>query len=437
MAPIALTTALATALLLGPMAAPASSAPGTAPSGTSPSGTSAAGTPAAGTSATAPDAKVGRAAATGPPVASQTWWLDLGAVDADDANVASDGGRLKLAGGDAAAASAADPQLLGTLVTAPRRLAVAADRFAANVDASKPADTDVQVDVRGRGTGPTWSEWTPAGIPLATPATTVQVRLTLHGTSGVGPTVRAVRITASRGPAGPDVLVAQPLAFRVFATREGLVGHTTANGHVITQRDHFAALPSRRGLSPRGTGDYSVMVCAANGRCAWAPVWDVGPWNTRDDYWNGGTVRQNWADLPRGVPQAQAALQQGYNGGRDQYNRQVRNPAGIDLADGTFWDGLRLTDNSWVTVTYLWTGGAAVVGTVRTSGVPLNVRTTPDTVNAPVGLAGNGARVHVECQVVGQQATGTQGTTSVWLRIAPGRYVSKAHVAAAPAPTCG
>ena len=27
------------------------------------------------------------------------------------------------------------------------------------------------------------------------------------------------------------------------------------------------------------------------------------------------------------------------------------NPAGIDLADGTFWDGLKLTTNSWVTVT--------------------------------------------------------------------------------------
>jgi murein L,D-transpeptidase YcbB/YkuD len=47
---------------------------------------------------------------------------------------------------------------------------------------------------------------------------------------------------------------------RVYATREGLVGRTTANGHVIASRDHFVALPSRRALSPKGSGDYSVKV---------------------------------------------------------------------------------------------------------------------------------------------------------------------------------
>ena len=84
-------------------------------------------------------------------------------------------------------------------------------------------------------------------------------------------------------------------------------------------------------------------------------MWDVGPWNTRDDYWNPSTVRQNWNDLPQGRPEAQAAYENGYNGGRDQFGRRVANPAGIDLADGTFWDGLGLTNNAWVTVTYLWT----------------------------------------------------------------------------------
>src|SRR6187551_3095083 len=74
--------------------------------------------------------------------------------------------------------------------------------------------------------------------------------------------------------------------YRVYATREGLVGGTTANGHVIRDRDHFAALPSRRGLSGRDSGDLTVRVCANNGRCEWAPVWDVGPWNVKDDYWN-------------------------------------------------------------------------------------------------------------------------------------------------------
>ena len=75
-------------------------------------------------------------------------------------------------------------------------------------------------------------------------------------------------------------------------------------------------------------------------------------------------ARENWRDLPRGLPQAQAAKAKGYNGGKDQFGRIVLNPAGIDLADGLFWDALGLTDNAWVTVDYLWTGDSPL-GTVR------------------------------------------------------------------------
>src|SRR5687767_8349324 len=82
--------------------------------------------------------------------------------------------------------------------------------------------------------------------------------------------------------------------FRVFATREGLVGEQTANQHVIRERDHFVALPSRRALSPQRSGEFTVRVCASNGRCEWAPVWDVGPWNTKDDYWSPD--REMWPD---------------------------------------------------------------------------------------------------------------------------------------------
>ena len=146
------------------------------------------------------------------------------------------------------------------------------------------------------------------------------------------------------------------LKYRVFATREGLVGRTTANGHKIKSSDRFVALPSRRALSPNGSADYSVKVCASNGRCAVAPVWDVGPWNTRDDYWNPKSRRQEWRDLPQGMPEAQAAKERGYNKGLDQFKRKVANPAGIDLSDGLFWGALGLKDNGWVTVEYLWTG---------------------------------------------------------------------------------
>jgi hypothetical protein len=217
-------------------------------------------------------------------------------------------------------------------------------------------------------------------------------------------------------------------SYRLFATREGLVGGTTANGHVITERDHFVALPSRRGLSSKGSGSYSVRVCAAStDRCAYAPVWDVGPWNTTDDHWSPSSTRQSWADLPQGRPQAQAAYQDGYNGGRDGFGRKVANPAGIDLGDGTFWDALGLSDNAWTTVTYLWTGSGPK-GVVRTSGGPLTVRSGPSTSSAAVGQAGRYANVVIECTTTGTTVDGYYGTTNVWNRIGPGNWISDAYV---------
>jgi hypothetical protein len=226
------------------------------------------------------------------------------------------------------------------------------------------------------------------------------------------------------------------VTYELFATREGLVGGTTANGHKIVERDHFVALPSRRGLSAKGKGDYSVRVCAKNGRCEWAPTWDVGPWNTRDDHWNPAGQRQEWADLPQGKPQSQAAYQDGYNGGKDQFGRKVANPAGIDLADGTFWDGLKLTNNAWVSVTYQWTGSAPF-GYVDTFGTPLNVRAGTDTSHPVVGMAAEFAQVRIECQTTGASADGTQGTSNVWYRLAPGMFAAAAYVSGATGvPAC-
>jgi hypothetical protein len=253
---------------------------------------------------------------------------------------------------------------------------------------------------------------TAAALTLATPASAAPYRE--PGRVGAKP-VSAVKLR-------PVV----PVAYRVFATREGLVGGITANGHVIRERDHFVALPSRLGLSADRSGARSVRVCADNGRCAYAPVWDIGPWNTGDDYWN--PARGQWTDLPRGVPEAQAAYLTGYNGGRDEFGRAVANPAGIDLGDGTFWDALRLDDNAWVTVTYLWTGGGAR-GRVASGGVPLNLRAGPTAASAEVGRAGEYSEIPIECQVRGQLVAGTVRTTDRWDRVAPGTYVSHAYMA--------
>ncbi len=140
--------------------------------------------------------------------------------------------------------------------------------------------------------------------------------------------------------------------YRVFATREGLVGHTTANGHTIQPRDRFVALPSWTALSPKGTSQYAVRL-TYNGRSVVAPVWDVGPWNTKDNYWD---ANRRYGDLPVGRPMAHAAYFDDYNRGRDESGREIRNPNGIDIADGTFWDDLGMSKGDYVLVTFLWLG---------------------------------------------------------------------------------
>ncbi len=323
------------------------------------------------------------------------------------------------------------------------RLDVAdANTFAAQVDSTVPAGAELALDVRGRMPDGQWTEWTeirpssPAVLPVAVDEAEVRAMLS---TTDSSPELRAVTVTPSvtRAPATSTVRAAGAgLTYELFATREGLVGGTTANGHKIVERDHFVALPSRRGLSANGKGDYSVRVCAKNGRCEWAPTWDVGPWNTRDDHWNPAGQRQEWADLPQGRPQSQAAYQDGYNGGKDQFGRKVANPAGIDLADGTFWDGLKLTNNSWVSVTYQWTGSLPF-GYVDTFGTPLNVRSGTDTSHPAVGMAAEFAQVRIECQTTGASANGTQGTSNVWYRLAPGMFAAAAYVAGATGvPAC-
>ncbi len=363
------------------------------------------------------------------PDGAATWFARL-TPDWDDINVRSGTGGLSLNGGPAGTASSRTSQPQGMLLTPAHRLTEPSNQVAAKLVADRPAGSTVDVDVRGTRVDGSWTEWVPTSTEspavLDALVTTVQTRVMLRsGEGGASPQVKSIRLTAQ---AIAQTLLARPrspLTYRVFATREGLVGGTTANGHVIRKRDHFVALPSRRALAPRGSGDYTVKVCSDRGRCEWAPVWDVGPWNTTDDYWNSPDSRQSWKDLPQGRPQAQAAYHDGHNAGQDQFGRQVLNPAGIDLADGTFWDGLGLRTNSWITVTYMWTTGRPPA-IVR---VPLlHVRGGPGGHFAAVGLAAQRATLPVECSVTGPVVNGSQGRTDRWLRIGPEQFVSAAHV---------
>ncbi|GIJ20226.1 hypothetical protein [Micromonospora lutea] len=355
------------------------------------------------------------------------WNADLSVVDADDVNVRHTRVGLRLAdarppGVPARRSAVAE----GMLVIAPRTLSRPASRIRAEVTTVARPGATATVQVRGwRTTG--WTEWRDA-LPAAVfdqPVRRVQARVVLTGSrSGASAVVRAVRFAADT--VASTTAATPGLTYRVFATRIGLVGEVTANGHTVRVRDHFVALPSRRGLSPRNSGDYTVRVCTVTGsRCEYAPVWDVGPWNTRDDYWNISGVRENWKALPQGRPQAQAAYQDGYNGGRDQFGRVVLNPAGIDLADGTFWDGLQLTTNAWVDVAYLWTGTGSrgVVGDG-----PLVVRAGPGTGYQSRGLAAQYANVPIQCYVTGQTIVGPYRTTNRWNRLASGQFVSHAYI---------
>jgi LysM repeat protein len=92
-----------------------------------------------------------------------------------------------------------------------------------------------------------------------------------------------------------------------------------------------------------------------------AEVWESGPWNVDDNYWSTSRdpqPRRMFADLPAGMPEAQAAFFDGYNGGADQFGRTVIAPFGIDLGRKVSIDiGLQPGNNDWINITFAWTEG--------------------------------------------------------------------------------
>ncbi|WP_405609912.1 hypothetical protein [Streptomyces sp. NBC_01508] len=383
-----------------------------------------------------------------------SWPADLTRITSDDVNVRYAKGALSVRDTAFRPASAETGRGYGTQVLAPEELDAPVDRVSAVLVTETPGDGDAEVvvDVRGRSAQGAWTEWIPAGqagqagqdgqgasgqgtadpdsagpgtAVLPRSVTTVQARITLWDTAGET-RVRSLRLSAEKGTAPRTSAGATAVTARVFATREGLVGRTTANGHIIQPNDHFVALPSRRGLSPNGSGQYSVQVCGP-ARCETAPVWDVGPWNTKDDYWNPSATRETFKDLAQGMPEAQAAYETGYNGGRDGSGRTVLNPAGIDLADGTFYN-VGLNDNGWVTVTYLWTGDQTGKS-FPTWGTDVRIRQQATTASPEVARLAGPTTVNVKCQVHGQRITVDGITNDGWAYLpAFGGYVSNIFI---------
>ena len=225
-------------------------------------------------------------------------------------------------------------------------------------------------------------------------------------------------VTASGGSTGSSMI--GPGTFRVTATIEGLVGHTTSNGHLITPFDHFVALPactqsSCPWVTPGSSSTY-VAECApncyvrvtnpANGKCSVAPVWDVGPWFTNDNWWDPANKRvlntrtgavNQLAQGYTGADAAKNGLDVGYglsNGiGISNVGYQTGNRAAIDIADGTWVDigFAQAAGIGTVEVTFLWLTGQSRAS--AEAGCGQGSSSASISLNASSGEAGTSVKV--------------------------------------------
>ena len=275
-------------------------------------------------------------------------------ISASTSGLDLDGEALTLAP-DAPAAQAYDPHpSFGTATSAVIPLSTPASVYGVTLDVDTPEDSMVNVEIRGQ-VGSNWTEWQNASGPTDGEVLgAIQVRTTLLAAqSRATPRLKSIHIQLDPSKRLREATLQSfgPPTARIWATREGLVGHTTANGHVIAEHDHFASLPSLRSLNSVGGSDYQVRI-SYRGRTTVVPIWDAGPWNVSDDYWNG--TRELFHDLPRWTSEAESAFFNSYNSGKDGFGRTVTLPTSLDIADGTFWDDLGMTNNDWVDVTFLW-----------------------------------------------------------------------------------
>ncbi|MEI7768843.1 MAG: hypothetical protein WCI67_02585 [Chloroflexales bacterium] len=284
---------------------------------------------------------------------------------------------LSLADGSVALATDAAPAVSllgayrrsGTLISELPTLAPAT-RFQLSYGAALPSGTALRVDLRASLDGSRWLPWLvelPSGAVVGLPGVPrrVQYRLTLMGDALLSPVVRGVWLTPSSAPVTykAAAVATDPYAvaptFRIRASRQGMIGHHTANGFVIPPHARFVSLPCWCALSSNGGDEYKVRI-TYRGRSTVVPVYDVGPYSARDDYWSAG--RTGYPDLARGWPMDHAAYYEDYNG-RQADKGYVRFPSGMDVGDGAWIDDLGIDgDQAEVEVTMLWMGSDPLVG---------------------------------------------------------------------------
>lgn len=263
-------------------------------------------------------------------------------------------GRLALLADAHAAPSEAPYTLAGLVVGAEQQLAEPTNRVTARWRGQTPPGSAIRLEVRGRA-GQIYTPWVEvdAGtVTLDHPVEWLQYRLTLlASTIDQAPLLDSIDMQPERLQS-PGAIIPPGGPYRIYATRIGLIGGRTSNGHIIEPQDRFVALPSRRVLASKGGTEYQVQV-TYKGRSLVLPIWDTGPWNIRDTWWEIPVRREMWNDLPRGLPQSTAGYFELYNGGRDGFHRRITNPAGIDLSDGAFYE-LGMSQSDWIMVTPLW-----------------------------------------------------------------------------------
>jgi LysM repeat protein len=147
--------------------------------------------------------------------------------------------------------------------------------------------------------------------------------------------------------------------YTVYATRYDASGAYTVALPDKCVKFANAGIASQTECTNYGYQDganYSISI-AYKGRSVTVRPLEAGPWNVDDTFWataGDPTPRRMFPDLPLGVPQAQAAYFDNYNGGLDQFGRKVSQPFAIDLSYDVARD-LGFTGRDWVDVTFIWT----------------------------------------------------------------------------------
>jgi hypothetical protein len=84
-------------------------------------------------------------------------------------------------------------------------------------------------------------------------------------------------------------------------------------------------------------------------------VKETGPWNIHDNYWARWKNRTKFKRAGRCNPEAQEAYYHNFNRGKDEFGREVLNPAGIDITPAVARGmGLKKYQNAWVYVRFPW-----------------------------------------------------------------------------------